>query len=141
MGVKVKPLARLVTAAALSVLVAGCATSTEAPVTELDKGLALLKEGEYEQARVHYSAMLARDPENPYVHLNLGAALDELGRKDEAASHYQQAIDLGKDKPVYLVVVERQEKLTNTDVVTVAQDNLAQLRGTQPSSKNVVAFE
>ena len=54
----------------------------------------LLQQRDFEGARQHYEAYLARQKGSAFVLTNLGIALQELGRLDEAAARFRQALAL-----------------------------------------------
>ena len=64
--------------------------------SELHGNLAfmLLQQRDFEGARQHYEAHLARQKGSAFVLTNLGIALQELGRLDEAAARFRQALAL-----------------------------------------------
>src|SRR5579872_37915 len=58
---------------------------------EADAGLALARQGQYEQAIPHYRAALALDPGMPGLSLNLGLAYFKLNRFADALPIFEKA--------------------------------------------------
>ena len=117
----------LIAGTALLGLVAGCATEQQNPNARLDTGLLALQENRLDDAKAHFSAMLADDPNNPYVHLSLGAILAEQGDATAAAKHYQVAAANGANSPVRTAVSAGGSSQVDTTVAKIASENLAKL--------------
>jgi Flp pilus assembly protein TadD len=60
-------------------------------------GMALVSQGELEEAMSHYAAALRIKPRERYVHSNLGVALARQGRLEEAIGHYTEALRVKPD--------------------------------------------
>jgi Tfp pilus assembly protein PilF len=52
------------------------------------------KDGDFENALKHYTALLEEEPMNPQVRNNLGMLYQERGMPDEAAREFQRAINI-----------------------------------------------
>jgi len=68
-----------------------CAADPRA-AAEANAGLALAREGKYEQAISHYRAALKLDPAMPGLHLNLGLAYVKLNRLADAIPPFERAM-------------------------------------------------
>ena len=65
------------------------------------RGLVLLNDHKFEEARALATEVVARHPEDPMAWGNLGDALVELGRYDEAIVAVQHMVDLKPNLPSY----------------------------------------
>jgi len=65
------------------------------------RGLVLLNDHKFEEARALSQKIADRSPDDPTVYANLSDALLELGRFDEAASAVQRMVDLKPNLPSY----------------------------------------
>lgn len=65
------------------------------------RGLVLLNDHKFEEARALAAEVLAKHPEDPMAWGNLGDALVELGRYDEATDAVQHMVDLKPNLPSY----------------------------------------
>jgi tetratricopeptide (TPR) repeat protein len=65
------------------------------------KGLVLLNDHKFEQARALAANVVAKHPDDPMAYGNLSDALMEMGRYDEAFAATQQMIDLKPNLPSY----------------------------------------
>jgi len=65
----------------------------------LDRGLALVKAGQQEQAIPCFQQAVEIDPAYATAHRNLGLALLTVGRADEAVVHYERTVQLQPDRP------------------------------------------
>lgn len=59
-----------------------------------DKGVALNKEGKYQEALAELEPLLQKDPEQWVFHYQMAVAYMGLGRNDDAVAAYQKAIQL-----------------------------------------------
>ena len=70
-------------------------------IAENSLGIALVKQGRFQEAITHYRQSIQDQPEDAdyaEAHNNLGAALMELGQMDESIRHFERAIQI---KPEY----------------------------------------
>ncbi|HHH42017.1 MAG TPA: tetratricopeptide repeat protein [Chloroflexi bacterium] len=73
------------------------ATPTPSAQELLERGVALLDQGQYEEALAELEKALELAPEDANVHANLGTAYANLGRTEEAIAEWQEAIRLNPD--------------------------------------------
>jgi Flp pilus assembly protein TadD len=57
-------------------------------------GVALLRDGRYEEAAGAFREAVAREPGSPDANRNLGTALAEIGRTDEAIEYLRRAVEI-----------------------------------------------
>ena len=62
------------------------------PLAHTDLGVALVEEGNLDQAVWHYTQALRINPAYLGARVNLGSALARQGKHDEAIAHYEQAL-------------------------------------------------
>ncbi|MBI4598222.1 MAG: tetratricopeptide repeat protein [Candidatus Omnitrophica bacterium] len=62
-------------------------------------GIALGKQGRYDEAAEHFLIALSRDPANTQLYNNLGIVRSRQGRSDEAIRWYQKALQQDPDDP------------------------------------------
>ncbi len=70
-------------------------------VTMLNQGAALHRQGKLEEARAHYQAVLARDPDQADALHLLGGVEKAQGRLDRAIALIRKAIEASPREPVY----------------------------------------
>ncbi|MGC8873587.1 MAG: tetratricopeptide repeat protein, partial [Chloroflexia bacterium] len=63
------------------------------------RGLALLKEKRYQEAKEALEQVIAQDPHHVEAYYNLGVACARLGLRDEARQHWQMVQQLQPDHP------------------------------------------
>ncbi len=65
----------------------------------MNYGLALMRNGDYENALRYYNEALAYTPNYPYLHINLGVVNQSVGNMQKAEFHYKKAIELNAELP------------------------------------------
>lgn len=98
---------RLVFTAALAIMVAGCASTTddrkvdrkEAARTNAEAGAEYLRRGQFRDAKDKLDAALAFDENNVVANWTMGALLEQLDRAPEADRYYKTAMRLSPDDP------------------------------------------
>jgi tetratricopeptide (TPR) repeat protein len=68
-------------------------------LSSISEAVELHLEGQFEDAAIKYSNILAEDPSNPIVHNNLGFLYTQSKMFNEAISEYNKAISLREDYP------------------------------------------
>jgi hypothetical protein len=83
--------------AAAALLLAGCAASgPPAGISPSDPGYLALERGDYEAAKVAFTAELASHPNNPYIQLDLALAQQKTGHMDLAEPLYRAVLVTGR---------------------------------------------
>jgi Flp pilus assembly protein TadD len=70
------------------------AVTTDNQVIHNNLGKALIRKGEIDKARFHYSRALQLQPNSAKAHTNLGNILEQQGKLQEAMHHYYSAVQL-----------------------------------------------
>lgn len=65
----------------------------------MDQGLQLFNQGEYEQALTAFNTALELDDQQPALWANIGNVHSKLNRNDQAVEAYQKAIELAPEDP------------------------------------------
>ena len=65
----------------------------------MDQGLQLFNQGEYEQALAAFNTALELDDQQPALWANVGNAYSKLSQNDQAVEAYQKAIELAPEDP------------------------------------------
>jgi tetratricopeptide (TPR) repeat protein len=65
----------------------------------MDQGLQLFNQGEYEQALTAFNTALELDDQQPALWANIGNTHSKLNRTDQAVEAYQKAIELAPEDP------------------------------------------
>ena len=65
----------------------------------MDQGLQLFNQGEYEQALVAFNTAVEMDDQQPALWANIGNAHSKLSHNEQALEAYQKAIDLAPEDP------------------------------------------
>jgi len=116
-----RPRWRAMAAAAIAIVLAGCAAATglqvrywrssmtlfehavdvipDNYVAQLQLGNALAEQGRLDDAIARYGAALRVKPDLAKAHGNLGAVLAQQGKLDRAVAHYAEALRLNPDLP------------------------------------------
>ena len=71
----------------------------QAAKTNIQLGVAYLKQGNYPLAKEKLERSLKQNPKDPDVHTTLGLLYDRTGEPKLADKHYQQALKLAPDNP------------------------------------------
>lgn len=69
-------------------------------VIENSLGLALAREGRFDEAIAHHKASLEIAPDYPQAHNNLGILLGSQGKLDEALFHFRKALEAEPDQAI-----------------------------------------
>jgi len=81
------------------------------PITILEEGITLLRDGKVEEAVEVFSNAEADLKEMPQYHASMGVAMDMLGHSDDAKQHYDQ---LNEADPSALIEYHRDQKQKTT---------------------------
>ena len=100
-------------------------------VANTNYSVAMIDAGDYEAARIHASAALARLPDHRRAHIALARASAQLGDLEAAAEHYHRAIEL---KPVEASIVGLAEVLFRMGRYLAAETYYARARDLSPES-------
>ena len=76
----------------LSVLLAGCATSSQ-DMNYMNQGFDELSNGNFKKAEEYLEKALSINPDNLYAVLNMGVVYQNTGRPEKAREMYQKVID------------------------------------------------
>ena len=97
----------------LSMLLApGCQAKSIQSETHHKNGLALIMDGEYEEAIVELNKAIELDPEYADAYYNRGIAYDKSGEVAKAISDYEKCIELSNDPELVEAAQMRLDALT-----------------------------
>ena len=82
----------------LSVLLAGCATSSQ-DMNYMNQGFDELSNGNFKKAEEYLEKALSINPDNLYAVLNMGVVYQNTGRPEKARELYQKVIDRESKSP------------------------------------------
>jgi Tfp pilus assembly protein PilF len=88
----------VITVLILSVLLAGCATSSR-DMTYMNRGFDELSNGNFQKAEEYLEKALSINPENLYAILNMGVVYQNTGRPEKAREMYQKVIERESKSP------------------------------------------
>lgn len=100
-------------------------------VANTNYAVAMIDAGDYEAARTHASAALARLPDHRRAHIALARASAQLGDLEAAAEHYERAIEL---KPVEASILGLAEVLFRMGRYLAAETYYARATELSPES-------
>jgi len=78
----------------ITLFIQALAVTTNNAPAHINLGVALEKEGRWDEALQHYQAAFCIEPRQPQIHNNIGNVLDAMGRTEEAIVSYQRALQL-----------------------------------------------